>query len=617
MHLKKTDEISSTEKLLHVIRNRDDGSGIQGARENREDFIDQEFKPSLSSLVPFKKKITLSIIVGSRDVILVLLSRVSDQDATLLDHQKVPFSPDIRKDGKQFSFFLRSTVVQFLGSRKPDHVWSIIPSVKIETRFLAIPKVPQNQIPRVAYFSFNKINPINNGNVVFDFEILGEVMQGNVPKLHLFAYTADANEVQKTRKLFSGIGLPLTGISIVPFATQNIFRNRLLGSLPANICTLYVGKDWSRIDIFSSGNLVLSRDIKTGINSIVEAVRGHVGQDRNADAVASDNRQEEKDRKLLEIVFDHLENTGSQNVSAESSEMAENGAGMRDIILPVIRRLVRQVERTLEHFSVNFNHEQVEKIFITGDLCAHPQIVDLISQQLHFPIEYMDLFSAGVINVSGNRIPQGLAERDSYAPALGLAVSNNNRTPNLLYTYLQKGIRSRIQKINLYVFSTFLALIMVCTGLFYWQDHALRGKQQQIDQLQARLEQFSPQVEKRLILQMKSVLDEKRKTVLTRAESSFGLAMLAELSQQTPENIRITKMDARLMPNPQELGAGKVLIIEGVVFPTGASMDADLAVYLIKLGQSPLFKQVGIREKAIRTINGERALHFTAKLETS
>jgi hypothetical protein len=85
--LKKTDEISSTEKLLHVIRNRSE-TNLNNTEEDRNEFIEKDFSPSLLTILPFKKKITLSIIIGNHDIILVLLSRVSDQDWNLLDHKR-------------------------------------------------------------------------------------------------------------------------------------------------------------------------------------------------------------------------------------------------------------------------------------------------------------------------------------------------------------------------------------------------------------------------------------------------------------------------------------------------------------------------------------------------
>ncbi len=610
--MKKTDEISSTEKLLHVIRNRNETSWKESG-EAGDDFIDQEFKPSLYTIVPFKKKITLSIIIGNHDLMLVLISRISDQDWSLLDRKRVVFSPEMKKDYKPFSAFLRSSIVQFLEGRKPDYIWSTIPSAKIETRFLTIPKVPSSQIPKVAYFSFTKINPTNGEDLIFDFEILGEVSQGGAQKLQLFAYTAFSKEVDNLRKLFAGIGLPLTGISIVPFAIQNLFRSKLLGNLPVNICTLYVGKDWSRIDIFSKGNLVLSRDIKTGINSLIEAVKGQVDEETHEEE-PDNNHPGPEDKEFLEKFFKDLSIRGAETDPGMSSG-ALNHAGMLEMIIPVIRRLVRQVDRTFEHFSVNFDHEPIGKIFITGDLCAHPKIIDLISQQLNFDIDCIDPFSTSIVRMKKNQIPDTIAEKDSFAPAMGLAVSNNNRTPNLLYTYLQKGITSRIQKINQYVFIAFLAVMSAAIVFFYWQDHAMTLKKEQIDRLHVQLENFNPLVEKKLILQMASVLDNERKENVYQAERSLGLVMLSELTSRTPENIRLLKMDAQFFKDPSESNKNKLLLIEGAVFQRSTPADADLAVYLIQLGKSPIFRQVSIREKSIQMLNGEKVLKFIAKLE--
>jgi hypothetical protein len=36
------------------------------------------------------------------------------------------------------------------------------------------------------------------------------------------------------------------------------------------LSTLYIDKDWSRIDIFSNGNLVMTRGIRAGINSMIQ-----------------------------------------------------------------------------------------------------------------------------------------------------------------------------------------------------------------------------------------------------------------------------------------------------------------------------------------------------------
>jgi hypothetical protein len=154
-----------------------------------------------------------------------------------------------------------------------------------------------------------------------------------------------------------------------------------------------------------------------------------------------------------------------------------------------------------------------------------------------------------------------------------------------------------------------------CIGFFYWQDHAMKKKKEQIDRLHVQLENFNPLVEKKLILQMTSVLENGKKAKASQAEKSLGLVILSELSMRTPENIRLTRMDAQFFKDPSESGKNKLLLIEGAVFQRSSPPDADLALYLIQLGKSPIFKQVSIREKSIQMLNGEKVLKFIAKLE--
>ena len=42
--------------------------------------------------------------------------------------------------------------------------------------------------------------------------------------------------------------------------------------MEGTIASLFIGTDFSRIDIYSEGNLVMTRDIRAGLNSLVDAL---------------------------------------------------------------------------------------------------------------------------------------------------------------------------------------------------------------------------------------------------------------------------------------------------------------------------------------------------------
>jgi Tfp pilus assembly PilM family ATPase len=138
----------------------------------------------------------------------------------------------------------------------------------VETRQIRIPKVPPRQIPNAIYWSYQRESAFNEKEKVFDFEILGEVQDEQSVKIDVLAYTAPVDEVIALKNIFARASFPLTGISIVPFAFQTLLRAHRMEAPDQHVSSLYIGRDWSRIDIFSGGNLMLSRGIKAGVRTM-------------------------------------------------------------------------------------------------------------------------------------------------------------------------------------------------------------------------------------------------------------------------------------------------------------------------------------------------------------
>ena len=107
---------------------------------------------------------------------------------------------------------------------------------------------------------------------IFDFLVVETAYADGEQKKNVIAYTAPKNDINNTRDIFKKAGWPLKGISIVPFAIQNLLRAGWISSSGKNVCTLFIGRDWSRIAIFSKTHLILSRDIKAGARSMVQAI---------------------------------------------------------------------------------------------------------------------------------------------------------------------------------------------------------------------------------------------------------------------------------------------------------------------------------------------------------
>ncbi|MFZ5569891.1 MAG: hypothetical protein ACOZF0_05780 [Thermodesulfobacteriota bacterium] len=626
------DPISSTEKLLGVIRNTPASvtTGLQ-AESRQEPWFHLRKKA-----FPFVKSVTVGVVVGHRDVTLAMVSRVGDRRYQLMDFRKVALKAGIHKSHAQFPVFLKQTLKQFCGAGDNVHIWSTIPSARVEIRFVKIPKVPDGQVANAVYWSYKKMVAFDEKEMIFDFEILGEVQENGGRKIQAMAYSAPRAEVESWKKLFAEIGFPLSGLSIVPFSLQNLFRTNIIDQAGEHVCSLYIGQDWSRIDIFSAGRLVLSRDIKTGMNSFIESIRTGLITDKRAGTAEAEKQTGEPDREPEETEDRRQPEPGAESGGREEARrlfyrlIRPEADGSRperpdacteeeimDMISPVLDRLVRQVERTLGHFTLHFANKTVERFYLGGEISGFARLVELMGDQLSLPIRHLNPFPESLLSGSLSAVPGTIPEKDSFVPAIGTALSNLNLTPNLMYTYRYKAIQARIQRTNRFIFAAFCLLTCICLGVFYLQERLADQKRAELNLLEKQIARFSPIVDEQLLQKMVARVEANQRMVLSNAGRYLGVSLLNELAELTPEHIRLIQV--RL-----ELGAGiekgrnpsRSLIIEGIVTDRFGEKESELAVYLTKLNGSPLFDRPTVMQKSMKRYQDADVLRFTVKLET-
>jgi type IV pilus assembly protein PilM len=634
--LAKQDEISSTERLLDLIRS-----------EGEEAFSDSGLpsqqpggrtKSFLRSPISFKKNITVGVDIGYDDLKLVKIKRVSDNSYELLEYAKVPFDPEIPRESSDFHRFLRPTLTEFCGSSKSMDIWCTISSARVETRQFRIPKVSSRQIPNAIYWTYQREAAFDEKEKVFDFEILGEVQEEQTTKINVLAYTVPADEVTGLKEMFAKAGFQLTGISIVPFAFQTLLRTRRVESADQQVASLYIGRDWSRIDIFSGGNLLLSRGIKAGVRTMMEALRKEIessskglslvkAPDEEVGRIRAVKKKLKLDLELAQkCFFGYTPGVAPQDEAGKKLSINENKIFL--MIQPALERLVRQVERTIRHFALNYENTRIGKIFISSGVSPHRKILNYIGEELGMPTEVLNPFSESANFVQHVPIPEPLSEQSSFAPAMGMALANNSRTPNFLFTYKDKRKDIRNRRINRSVFAAFAILIAVCVGISYVQERGIQEKDAHKMQLQQLLEGYNLRVDKNLILKLVQEIREKNKADQEIGKKYLNLAAIGEVVNLTPSNIRLLSIATQLGPLPnkapqkdeknkkQKAAAPqpKILILEGIVEGDRLTLESALAGYLMELKDSPLFDQPTISNKSFAFSGNDEVLHFTAKL---
>jgi type IV pilus assembly protein PilM len=632
--LAKRGEVTSTERLLDLIRTDSKSEYTASSMVSQKSF-GHRLKNFFNNPVSFKKTISVGVDLGHDDIKMVMISRISDQKYEMLEYERIPFDDNVDRQSPQFPQFLRTVLANFCGNTKNVELWCTIPSARVETRQIRIPKVNPKQIPNSVYWSYKKISSFDETKNIFDFEILGEVEEGDRPKIDVMAYTAPQQEIKELKDMFSKAGYPLTGISIVPFAFQSILRSGQIETDEMNVSSLYIGRDWSRIDIFAAGNLVLSRGIKAGVKTMIEALRteieGNLFELSIAKSPTKDSARIRAIKKKLkseleqahQLFFGVIHDSAPSLLDERQRLLKEDK--IFKMILPALERLVRQVERTLRHFSLNYDNARVGKLYISSGVNPHQRIVDYIGEELAIPTETLNPFADSANFISLAPSPEDPSEQSAYVPAMGMALSSNSLTPNFLYTYKDKQKTARTQWVNRGVFAAFGLLGVLCIAVTLWQGGQVDEKEYKLQNLQQQLEKVTLRVDKNLILKLVDETQATRRQIKEIGQKYLGVAVISEITDLTPPSVRLISISAKLGDAPDQ-GKGqkkgkqkgpdnKTLVLDGIVRGDRLILESTLAGYLMELKNSPMFDQPTISKKSFERYQDNDVLRFTARLK--
>ena len=624
-------EISSTEKLLSMIRSGDAISGdfssvsiTSPPSKGRGSVLTR-----LTGLFPLKNPITIGVDISSVELRLIkVIRRSSDQTWQLLGQKCVPFPPHISTDSQQFVAFLRSSLVAFCDHPKGINLWTVMSSSNVEVRYIQIPKVGKKEIANAVYWTVKKEFSFNEKENLFDFDVQGEVVVKGISKIAVTAYIAQKKEAEKIKTLFSQTGFALSGITIAPFAIQNLFKTGWLPTIDQTTASLYIGYDRSHIDIFSKGSLVLTRSIKAGINSMIESIAEGIVDRKKKISAEMDKGVESSTADIPEAKFYDMELsrellfrlcTGTFSQTENETEVHLKEEEIFNMILPSVNRLIRQAENTFEHYTSTLEGDSVKNICISSGIPFYTPMIDHIEEQLGFKANVIDALDSGKVPFLGAVIPPtSVSKRSTLAVAVGLSLSDNSYTPNLIFTHQDEEKATKITRINRGIFSIFLIIIAVCLGVFGWVGNSADQKKAVITRLKQQIEQYTPLVDQNLLLQMAATAKSNQQNLKISSKKLLPIVVINELSNLTPMNIRLLSITANFGSHVKKSSKtqGKHLLINGIVSGDPMIREASLVKYIKQLERLPIFITPEVQKKKPESYSVEDdVLHFILKLK--
>jgi len=604
-------DITSTEKLLKVIRSKEElGSAPAEPPTKKPGTVRSPAKFSISS----GKSSTTGIDIGHEYLRIVRTTTGLVGSTKIIDRRRFALPPETPMDSPQFAAFLKSSLSSACGSPKQSDLWVIMSSAHVELRSIRIPRVGKKQIRNAVFWTAKKEVPFDEKEMIFDFEVQGEVVEQGVPKLAVMFYIAPRREVEALKDLFFRIGWPLAGISIVPFAGQNLFRTGWMPTEEGPHTSLFIGNDFSRIDVYSEGNLVMTRGIRAGISSMVESLIGQYSYLKYNEAAPL--TPEDARKIILSISPD---STDPHKAYADF-DLTEDK--VFEMIQPALDRLARQVERTFENFTSIQGNEKIDRIFVSCAMNIYPPMIDYLGTQLGIACEVLDPLSVqDSIPVCQDVDDSGcLSERIAFAPALGIALSDNVNTPNLLFTSKEKESEESAKRINRAIIAAVVVVFLICSGVFFNRIHTIGQKKTAIAGLETELTRLGPTVDRNQLTKMVDVVNQRQELSKVYADRYLGMVVIGEITELTPENIRLLDMKASLSftqssvdaktPGQNPKARVEKMTLEGIILTEREKLEAALARYIMILDASPLFNQVTIGKSSVEPYLKGEALHF-------
>ena len=595
------------------------------------------------SLFSLGKKTHVGVDISQSELVCV---KILGHDAgfEVLATEVTPIPAGVEPGSQAFIELLGRALKAVSGTGPVPSIWAATQSARANLQFLTIPKVASRQVDNAVFWTAKKEMGFDEAGVVFDFERRGEVAEKGATRLGAMAYTTPRDAVAVIRNDFAKAGFPLAGLTLEPFAHQNLFRRRILteGATGA-VANLHVGQHWSRLEIFSNGNLMFVRVIKTSMSGMEQAVleslesRGPASPSAPAapagrgvppvqtpagpreemvldlDAlgphdtglilefdpvpepleVAPEPQPAEPSRPTVAAEPGHARELVEAVIyGCMPEEECHPGSGLTvedvmEMLRPVASRLVRQVEMTIKHYRESLGHEPVSRLTVSGVLGGSALFIEFIRDNIGLPCMPLDI-------LSGRRLPPNLTlgrtlPSTLFTQALGLALSDSATTPSVFVTYKD---RAAVHTSRLLEQWSLVGLAAVLAGMalfFFAAVSERQGLEKEHDALARQLAAFGSGLDASVMSHKAQELRGKVEAMRRYVSRNHIVGVWEEALALAPEGVRLGTLTAECGPVEKPANPAKPA---GQPAPGGKDPNAPVSRLVVEgvvTGDSRLF----------------------------
>lgn len=527
--------------------------------------------------------------------------------------RSITYPPGIQPGKPGYAAFLKSALADVRELRHQS-VWVAANMPSLQVRFLSLPKVRPRQLSNLVYWTYRKEIPFDAATTTFDFDVEGEVAApGAAKKIDATAYTVAREDVDKLSAIFNEAGIDIHGMIIPSFAMRNVFR-ALTPVAGETVIGLHVGEDSSSIMFVRGRQIVAHRVFKTGMNSMLDVLRDRYPQWSPADA--------------YHHIASAMQTTGAESSAPAASKPVEDAVRFRETVLAAYGRLVQQVERSVSAYLTGRSDEEIKRIFIAGSLNGFPRLMTDLGSRLGLTVQPLNGFD-GAAHLPRTGITVSPEEGGHLAIALGAAISDPARTPNLLHTYAKREHEMRAARARKIISAVGAAGIVLLVGFHVALSRVNQSLREDLEFQRANMEKYAPYPDRAMILTLMGRAAIHSAQLKSMAERCLPVAVFNQLALNTPEDIRLTLVQlshneaassaaARRLPRAPAANAAEAplhLRVEGMVFGDTSLQESKLASFILRMEDADLFQRVALNTSTEGREGADPVLTFAMDMD--
>jgi len=542
-----------------------------------------------------KNSLTAGVFIHNNFVTLVLTGQTkANTPKILVKWAFIPFPDSLEITSKRFPAFLRKTIKTFLDRYKKVPVWSAIDTKDLKFRNIIVPNLPESKLATAALWNLKKEFEIDENHEIFDFQVACDTEVDGVKKKKLFTFTGQKEKIAELETLFDKAGYKLSGITAIPFAFQNLFRNDPDLTDDSPFILVNILEENSDVMCFSGTDLLLIRNIRTGANGLFEEV---------LESPENNNADEEQISALM-----------SADVDVEDQQFKT--------IHEDAQRFVGKIVRTGEYCSFNVaGNTPMKKYLFFGQTGGLATFMKYARNKIPTPVDLLSPFSGQTEPAFNVELPIDVGEHAGVISAISIALSSNRTTPNFLRTYEHKAMEARYAKMNMAIAGIFAACLLICMAGWIWLSSVEKSLVVKNESLDNILSNYHPSVSQELLTQRIDQARKRSEQIKNYTKKYLPLGIITEICLLTPDSISLISLDGQfpdILPSQDRRVVDAMprrVTLKGRVLTNLTFLESTLTGFILKLDDSPLFNKVVVKKKEIMSKGNNRFLHFTAVME--